>query len=248
MPQEFTKYVRVRLYGNLNDFLPKARRQSEFTVNFWGSPTVKDIIEAVGAPHVEIFFIQVDGEPVNFDFKIKPGSLVSCFPKFFNIPKPEGYIYRIYPEPPRYILDVHLGRLCAYLRLLGIDTLYSKTYSDEQIITLAVEQQRIILTRDIGILKNRKAVMGYFVRTTKPKYQLIEVATHFNLKQHFSPFSRCSICNEAVETVSKAAVKDLVPKTTFKIYSEFYKCKGCGKIYWEGPHFVRINKMFRNIL
>ncbi len=248
MPKEFRKYIKVRFYGSLNDFLPHARRQTDNRVGFWGKPTVKDLIESQGVPHVEVFLVLVNSQAVNFNFRPAEGDLISCYPKFDSIPYPEGALHPKYPNPPKFVLDVHLGRLAAYLRLLGIDTSYCPNYSDDAIIGISADESRIILTRDKGILRNGAAVLGYFLRSTDPAKQLEEVAGYFNLKPYFNPFSRCSLCNGQVHQVDKQHIKNLIPHTTFRIYKEFFRCTGCGQIYWEGPHYERIKRLIDKYL
>jgi len=240
---EFKKYITIRLYGNLNDFLPASQKQKEQRVGFWGMPTVKDLIESLGVPHVEIFLILVDGSLVNFSFRPAEGSLISCYPKFSSISIPGIALRPDFEVPPRFVLDVHLGRLAAYLRFCGIDTLYDKSYTDNEILNIAQASDRIILTRDKGILRNGKARYGYFLRNTNPQLQLAEVVDYFNLINFFDPFSRCSLCNGEVVQVEKSKVEKYVPRTTYQIYNKFFICSRCGQIYWEGPHFNRITAM-----
>lgn len=243
MPVEFKKFVAIRLYGNLNDFLPVSQRQKDQRVGFWGTPTVKDLIESLGVPHVEIFLLVVDGLPVNFSFRPAGGSLISCYPKFSSISISGITLRPEFVVPPRFVLDVHLGRLAAYLRFCGIDTLYSKSYTDNNILDIAQADGRIILTRDKGILFNGKALYGYFIRNTNPQLQLAEVVDYFDLAAYFEPFSRCSVCNGEVIQVEKSVVENQVPRTTFQVYNVFFQCSRCGQIYWEGPHFNRITAM-----
>ncbi|HDP75370.1 MAG TPA: twitching motility protein PilT [Bacteroidales bacterium] len=243
MPVEFKKFVTIRLYGNLNDFLPSSVKQKEQRVGFWGKPAVKDLIESLGVPHVEIFLILVDGLPVNFSFRPAEGSLISCYPKFSSISISSIALRPNFEVPPRFVLDVHLGRLAAYLRFCGFDTLYDKSYTDNNILDIALADGRVILTRDKGILRNGKALYGYFLRNTNPQLQLSEVVEYFDLAAYLEPFSRCSLCNGEVVQVEKSVVENQVPRTTFQIYNDFFQCSSCGQIYWEGPHFNRIAAM-----
>ncbi|RLE37105.1 twitching motility protein PilT, partial [Candidatus Acetothermia bacterium] len=40
-----------RFYAELNDFLPPGLRRRAIIYRFYGSPAVKDAIEALGIPH-----------------------------------------------------------------------------------------------------------------------------------------------------------------------------------------------------
>jgi len=242
---EFKKFVKIRFYGNLNDFLPVAKRQKVQRMGFWGTPTVKDLAESLGVPHVEIYLILNDSIPVNFDHRPVEGSLISCYPRFTSIPISGIALRPDFEVPPRFVLDVHLGRLAAFLRFCGIDTLYDRTYIDNEILTIAQTHNRTILTRDKGILRNGKAYYGYFIRNTNPQRQLAEVVDYFDLTPYFNPFSRCSLCNGELERVEKFEVRTLVPENTFRVYNDFFRCKSCGQIYWEGSHFERITAMLK---
>src|SRR5262249_52305094 len=128
-----------RLYAELNDFLPPAQRQIPFVYCFNGMPTIKEAIEAVGVPHTEVDLILVNGVSVAFDYRLRDGDSVAVYPVFesFDI----APLLRLRPQPLRetkFILDVHLGKLAKYLRLLGFDTLYRNDYQDPDIIAIAL--------------------------------------------------------------------------------------------------------------
>lgn len=244
MVKKFSKHVALRFYGGLNHFLPVSKRQVPFYIPYMGTPTVKDLFESVGVPHVEVFLVLADGTSVGFDFRPEPNSQISCYPRFYNLSIDYRILRPLEPTPPVFILDVHLGRLASYLRLYGFDTLYSNTYSDEQILKLATTENRIILTRDKGILRSGAAIHGYYVRSTNPKEQLCEVADYFEMERFADPFSRCSLCNGLVETVDKEKVKGLVAENSYNHYQSFYRCSRCGQIYWEGSQYKGILNLF----
>ena len=164
MIKEPTKSIELRFYGTLNDFLRQNRRQKTFEHRYMGSPTVKDLIESVGVPHVEVTLILVNGMSVTFDFHPQSGDRVSCYPQFHLLDIGQISLLQNEPSESRFILDVHLGRLAKYMRLMGFDTLYQTDYSDEEILKKALEEERIILTCDLGILRNGLAKWGYYIR------------------------------------------------------------------------------------
>ena len=115
---------------------------------------MKDRIELLGVPHTEIDLILVNGEPVDFAHRVRHGDRISVYPVFesFDIAR----LSRLRPEPlrePRFALDVHSARLAAYLRMLGFDTHYRNCLEDDQLAAISRDQHRILLTRDIGLLK-----------------------------------------------------------------------------------------------
>lgn len=241
--------ARFRFYAELNDFLPPARRRVAFGHDFDGTPTVKDRIESLGVPHTEVDLVLVDGASVDFDHHLHGGERVSVYPVFeaFDI----GRTTRLRPEPlrePRFILDVHLGRLAGDLRLLGFDTLYANDFSDGHIIRTARSEQRIILTRDTGILKDGRVTHGAFIHATEPLAQLGEVVERFQLEHRVRPFTRCMKCNGEIETIDAGDLRPgEVPSGVRRAFDAFGRCTGCGQVYWPGSHYDRMRERFRSI-
>jgi uncharacterized protein with PIN domain len=144
----------------------------------------------------------------------------------------------------RFIADVMLGRLARWLRLLGFDTLYYHDINDARIIRIAKEQGRFILTRDTRLIKI-KGIRDYLlIRANDSFQQLLEVIRALNLKD-FYLLSKCVSCNGQLSRLpDKTEIKDTVPDFVFLNFHSFLKCRGCGKIYWEGTH----PKLFREKL
>jgi uncharacterized protein with PIN domain len=124
--------------------------------------------------------------------------------------------------------------------MIGFDTLYENNFTDPFIIKTSISEGRIILTRDLGILKNKKVAHGYFIRSTKPREQLKEVIDRFDLHNNIQPLSRCIECNGTIHSVQKEKIIDQLKPKTRKYFHTFFQCKNCGKIYWEGSHYHRI--------
>lgn len=231
----------VRFYGSLNDFLPPARRQSTLVCAFDSSPSVKDLVEALGVPHPEIDLLIVAGRPVEFSYRVRDGDRVAVYPLIRALDL--GDTVRLHPPPqtePRFIADVHLGRLSAYLRLAGFDIKYRNDYSDDEIVAISASEDRMLLTRDVGVLKHRIVMRGYFLRETQPARQLVEVLRHFDLVIAAAPFTRCLRCNTRLRVVGKDRVQHLLPPRTRECYREFSRCPTCSRIYWQGSHYTRM--------
>ncbi|WP_107851745.1 Mut7-C RNAse domain-containing protein [Oceanimonas marisflavi] len=229
-----------RFYGQLNDFLPSELRQRTVCYRYSGSPGLRDAIQAQGVPHTEVDLVLVDGVARCFDFNLQGGEQVSVYPRFKAFELQAG---RLGPKPlavHRFILDVHLGKLCRQLRLLGFDTAYGNDFEDRHIIDRSLAERRIILTRDLGILKQARVQYGYFVRATAPNRQIGEVLQAFELKERCRPLSRCIKCNGEVERVAKSRVESRLPDGTRRSYELFYQCRACGQIYWRGAHYARL--------
>jgi uncharacterized protein with PIN domain len=230
-----------RFYAELNDFLPVERRFVEFAQDFLDIATVKDRIESLGVPHTEVDLILVNGNPVDFTYRVADGDRISVYPVFeaFDI----APVTRLRPEPlrdPRFVLDIHLGRLAAYLRLIGFDTLYRNCYADEQLAAISRDEHRILLTRDVGLLKRSAVTHGYFVRQTEVARQISAVVARFDLCRRVRPFTRCLRCNTPLEDVDKASVAAELPPRTAELYTEFRRCPRCRRVYWKGGHYRRM--------
>lgn len=237
-----------RFYEELNDFLPIERRKRDFSLDFDGKPAIKDIVEAIGVPHVEIDLILVNGRSVDFKYILQNGDRVSVYPVFESLDI--SPVMHLRPQPlrhPQFILDVHLGTLARYLRLLGFDCWYDNHYEDGQIIRESVQSDRIILTRDVGLLKNKAVTRGYWLRNVMPKLQAREVLQRFDLLRQIKIFLRCMVCNGLIKPVQKENVIEQLPPKTRIFYQEFYQCEQCQKIYWQGAHFKKMQDLIKDL-
>jgi uncharacterized protein with PIN domain len=240
--------VWFRFYEELNDFLPSSKRKTLFEYTFKGNPSIKDAIEALGIPHVEVDMIIVNGKPVDFSYKIKSEDQISVYPVFESLDISGVSNLREKPlRVTKFILDVHLGRLSKYLRLCGFDTVFNINLNDNEIIDLSLKEHRIILTRDRGLLKNKLVTHGYWIRSTNPIGQVREVLKRFDLRNTLHPFTRCMECNGMLADILKEEIFNELPPRTRDFYDGFKKCRGCGKIYWEGSHYERMKKFILTI-
>ncbi len=236
--------VTIRLYAELNDFVPAARRQVAFTVSCGSRAIAKDLVESIGVPHTEVDLLLVNGEPVDFLHQLVEGDRLAVYPVFesFDI----ASVTRVRPEPlrdPRFVLDAHLGRLAAYLRFVGFDCVYRNDIADEDAARLSVEERRILLTRDQGLLKRRAVTHGYYVREVTPARQLSEVVARFDLGRLARPFTRCSRCNTSLVPAGEDKVARVVPDRSRRFFREFAACPSCGRVYWKGSHFARLERI-----
>lgn len=146
-----------------------------------------------------------------------------------------------------FIADCHLGKLARYLRLMGFDTLYFTQIDDNDLITLALEQNRIILTRDRG-LSERKNAPVLFLESKETSAQLQAVISRFNLKEHPAPFSRCIVCNAPLQVVDKEKVLHKLPQKVRRYFSHFEQCPVCDRVYWHGDHYRRMKQFLEDVL
>ena len=138
-----------------------------------------------------------------------------------------------------------LGKLAKYLRFMGYDTYYPNgNLSDNELIKIAKEEGRIIITRDKELARRSN---GSFLKSDNYKEQLKEVIENFNLNAD-NLLSRCSICNEPLVPVKKEEIRNKVPAYIYEHNDEFYMCPKCHRIYWYGTHTEKIEREIKKIM
>lgn len=136
----------------------------------------------------------------------------------------------------RFIADEMLGRLAKWLRAMGYDTIYHTGGGDNVLVQRALEEDRIILTKDSHLMKRKLVRNAIFVRSDEPREQLRQVVSELGLDVGSRLFTRCLVCNREIICVEKACVRDKVPVYTYLTQNEFYECPECGRVYWPGTH------------
>jgi len=233
-----------RFYGNLNDFLPRERRQHDIATPCARMATTKHMIEALGVPHTEVELVLVNGEAAGLDLLLEEDDRVAVYPRFTRLD-----VAGLAPAPAlppgrlRFVADSHLGGLARLLRMAGFDTIYDNGLRGDQVEVLAVEEERVVLTRDRELLKRRTIEYGCYVRALKAQAQLREVFERLGLAERARPFTRCMHDNAPLRSVPKAAVLDRLPPQVAATQEEFNTCDVCGRVYWKGSHWERMSGM-----
>ena len=241
--------IHLRFYEELNDFLPADLRKVTFSHELNRRTSIKDIIESFGVPHTEVEIILINGESVDFSTIVQDDDHISVYPVFESIDV--FPLIKLRPDTlrhPTFVIDSNLGRLARYLRMMGFDCLYSNAYDDKAIATIASEQHRIVLTRDRTLLRRKVITHGYFVREVRPRFQVKEVLTRFDLTRLIKPFTRCINCNGALLNVEKQAVLQLLEPKTKKYYDSFKQCPNCQQVYWKGSHHQRAMALIEELI
>jgi uncharacterized protein with PIN domain len=222
----------IRLHGRLMEFVPPARRATTVVQAFDGTPAVKDPIEAVGVPHTEIAGLRIDGIEAPLTRRVRGGECIDV----------EPVTVQHVDHASRFVLDVHLGRLAGYLRLVGFDTRYANDADDDALVEQSRREARTLLTRDTGLLKRANVIDAAFVHATDPRRQLREVLDRFALHGRMAPFTRCAHCNVAVGPVDAAIAAAHVPPRVLAANEHFSRCPDCGRFYWRGTHESRLRQ------
>jgi uncharacterized protein with PIN domain/sulfur carrier protein ThiS len=242
------KFIYIRLFAGLNFFVPKRLKQRTIQLPLYKNQSVKDLIESVGVPHTEFEMVVVNGDIVNLSYHVNENDHISVYPRFFQLENPKCQEMGLKrPKEFKFILDVHLGKLNAMLRMLGFDCYYRNNLDDDEIIDIACNENRIVLSRDLGIFKNGKVKWGYFPRSQDPKIQLKEIIERYDLKNKIRPFSRCINCNGEIKIVNKDHIPGDLEGKTKLYYHDFYACTNCKKTYWKGSHYHKMMEFIENI-
>ena len=225
-------------HGDLAPLLPPERRDGPFAYPFNGGQSAKHLVEAARVPHTEVGDLRIDDQPASLDRLIQHGERVDVFPCTPPL-DPE--------TDPRFILDNHLGRLAAHLRLLGLDCLYRNDYQDEELAAVCAVERRILLTRDRCLLMRKTVLRGRLLRSRLAEEQTAEILARYNLKQALQPFRRCLTCNGLLEAVDKAEIEARLQPLTRQYFDEFKRCAACGQVYWKGSHYARMQNWIDNL-
>jgi len=218
----------VRVPPELRFLLPPRHRDGEVRVALDGTSSLGHVVESLGVPRTEVGSLAVSGVEVEPAYRPVDGDVVDVHP----VPRPQPVAAH------RYLLDVHLGALARRMRLVGLDTAYRNDADDAELVAEAAAEQRVLLTRDRGLLRRRALTAGALVRGDRADDQLADVLDRF--APTLAPWTRCLACNGELEPVSVEQVAHLLEPGTLRTYDEFSRCRGCGRAYWRGAHARRL--------
>ena len=146
----------------------------------------------------------------------------------------------------RFIADSNVGKLARWLRIMGYDTLFFNNINDEQLISIALKEERVILTRDTQLMRRRLVSNGelkvILVQNDNPKEQLCQIRQQLKLNSYPGQFTRCLECNQSLIPKTREEVKDLVPPYVFRTQSQYMQCPSCLRVYWRGTHWQRMRR------
>lgn len=217
--------------AELRLFLAPRHRQGQVSVRCDGTSSLGHVIESAGVPLPEVGCLIVNDQRAEPSYRPRDGDRVLVE----AVHRPQRL------AAARFILDVHLGALARRMRLVGLDAAYSNDLDDDTLIERANAGQRVLLTKDRGLLRRRKLWLGAYVRGARADEQLADVLDRF--APPLSPWTRCAACNGSLSPVPKADVEHLLLPGTRRTYREFARCAGCGRVYWRGAHARRLDSI-----
>jgi uncharacterized protein with PIN domain len=148
---------------------------------------------------------------------------------------------------PGFLCDAMLGGLARWLRAAGYSAAFDVHVRDGELVRRALEQRLCLLTSDSGVME-RYAVSEGLVRAVfvpmglSPLEQLGHVMRALGLALRES---LCMDCGGRLEGVALEAVSRDVPPKVREACDRFFRCEGCGKVYWRGTHWDDIRRRLR---
>ena len=226
----------LRLEGDLARFVPSRRRRDELRVPLDATSTLGHLVESTGVPLPEVGSLRLGSVDLPPGHRPADGDLV--------VVAPVGRPQRLPAGPSRFLLDVHLGALARRLRVLGVDTAYDREADDAALAHRAAAEARVLLTRDLGLLRRRAVPYCAYVRGRRTDEQLADVLDRF--APPLAPYTRCTRCNGLLAPADKPSVAaDLRPGTR-RSYAAFSRCTRCGQVYWRGAHAGALDAVVRS--
>lgn len=147
-----------------------------------------------------------------------------------------------------FIVDCMLGKLAKWLKILGFDALFFSKIEDDELLAIARKEDRILLTKDTGLIQQAKNVKTLFLESEEWQEQVQQVLDHFNLRERVDPHTRCIECNVVLKNLSKKNAKNLVSPFVFDRADSFALCPSCGRVFWRGTHFKDMEIKIQDLL
>ncbi|MFF4100857.1 Mut7-C RNAse domain-containing protein [Streptomyces sp. NPDC001903] len=226
--------ITLTLAPELHVFAAPARRGTRVPTTTDGASSLGHVVESAGVPLTEVGRLLVDGREVPVSYVPQAGQHVEVL----GVERPQ----RIEGAPLRFLLDVHLGTLARRMRLLGVDTAYeNEDIGDPALATRSAAEQRVLLSRDRGLLRRRELFAGAYVYSDNPDEQLRDVLGRF--APALVPWTRCTACNGPLREADKDSVGDRLESGTQRSYDVFAQCTACERVYWRGAHHARLERI-----
>jgi len=137
----------------------------------------------------------------------------------------------------KFLVDRMLGKLAKELRMLGYDTIYYRGEGAHQLVQLARQEGRVILTRNTKLFPRKSEDRILRVTGDDPVLQLRELIEKGYISLDGEAlFSRCLLCNSLLDEISREDAEGKVPDFIFYQLQAFFRCPQCRRIYWQGSH------------
>lgn len=145
----------------------------------------------------------------------------------------------------KFLADSMLGKLAKWLRLMGFHTEYADSeYEDNEIIERCRKENLVLLSRDKELCS--RYPNSIYIESDNYIQQLKEIIPRYHPDESLY-FSRCPVCNGEVEKLKTSSYAEKLPESVRERFDYIFRCRGCGKVYWEGSHFEAILGTIRGL-
>ncbi len=146
----------------------------------------------------------------------------------------------------RFIVDTNAGKLARRLRMLGYDAVFFNGRDDAEIVSQALKENRILLTRDThlmewGVIRDGR-VRTLLIQSDIPDLQVSQVIRELDINEFPEPLTLCLECNYPLISANKTEIADIIPRYVMQTQEEFKSCPVCRRIYWRGTHWHIMKK------
>ncbi len=152
----------------------------------------------------------------------------------------------------KFMVDTNVGKLAKWLRVMGYDTVFFGGNDDWQMVITALDEGRVVLTRDTQIMLRGVVASGrlkaILIKSDEPEQQMRQVVETFHIDYQLRPFSICLECNQPLEERSKQQVEERVPPYVFQTQSQYMECPVCHRIYWKGTHWQAMTRELKKFI
>jgi len=148
----------------------------------------------------------------------------------------------------KFVVDCMLGKLAKWLKILGFDAVFFPRAEDDKLLDIARRQDRVLLTRDTGLLEKAGDVPRLFLESERWPDQVRQVLDHFDIQDQVAPHTRCIDCNLLLKNLPRKNARNLVSSFVFEHADSFAICPGCGRVFWRGTHFRDMERRIDDLL
>lgn len=145
---------------------------------------------------------------------------------------------------PVFLCDAMLGGLARWLRAAGYAAEFDVHFDDGQLVRKALNEEKVLLTSDSGILDRYAVSEGLIDYVFVPRgLDVIEQLGHvlgelgLGLRD-----ARCMECGGELEDVELEEVAEEVPEKVRRERDRYFRCVGCRQVYWRGTHWESISR------
>ncbi len=145
-----------------------------------------------------------------------------------------------------------MGKLAKWLRMMGYDTVFFTGEDDWEMVIKALNEDRVMLTKDTGVMKLGVVLSGKLqairINSDKQEEQIKQVIDTLELGDGTKFFTVCMECNQTLEKRTPEEVKDKVPPFVFETQKEFMECPSCNRVFWKGTHWQAMLERIEEIM